>query len=84
MRRSTVQRATRGALAAQLLPHFPRAVDLVVLIPDALNRRPQLGIAPRPRRPLRRILLLRLPQEIRGRSDRQDRADRLDSVGPRC
>jgi hypothetical protein len=29
----------------------------------------------------RRILLLRFPQEIGGRSDRQDRADRLDSVG---
>jgi len=31
-------------------------------------------------RSLLRILLLRLPQEVRRRSDRQDRADRLDSV----
>ena len=81
IRRSTVQRATRDAFATQLPPDFPRAVDLLVLVPDPLNRRAQLVVAPRPRRPRRRILLLRLAQEIGGRSDRQDRADRLDSVG---
>ena len=47
------------------------------------KRRVEVG-APRqrvilsgPGRPLRRILLLHLPQEVRGRSDGQDRADRL-------
>ena len=75
-----MQRATRVPSRRKLLPHFPRAVHLVVLIPDALDRRPQLGIALRPRRSCRRLLLLGLPQEVRGRSDGQDRADRLDSV----
>src|SRR4030095_9793682 len=77
-----LDRAARhaGALAAKLFPHFARPVHLVVLIPDTLDRPAQLGIALRSRRSLRRLLLLRLPQEVRRRSDGQDRADRLDSV----
>jgi hypothetical protein len=35
----------RAAFTAQLLPDFARAVDPVVLVPDALDRRAKLGIA---------------------------------------
>ena len=66
------------AFAAQLLPHLPRSIDVVVVVPYALNRRAPLGIPLRPRRSRRRICPLCLPQEIGGRSDGQDRTDRLD------
>ena len=54
-------RAARDAqaLAPQLPPHFARPVDLVVLVPDALNLDAQLVIALRARRSVRRIGLLR-------------------------
>jgi hypothetical protein len=48
--------------AAQLPPHLARTVDLVVLVPHALNRCAPLVVPARPRRPHRRIFLLRLAQ----------------------
>src|SRR5262249_58143976 len=69
------------AFAPQLPPHLPRPVDLLVLVPHAPNLLPELLVAPGPGRSLLRILLLRLPQEVRRRSDGQDRTDRLDSLG---
>src|SRR5262245_10619409 len=53
-----LDRAARDpmALAPELPPHLARAIDLLVLVPDALNRRAQLRVAASPGRALLRIL----------------------------
>src|SRR5262249_11875984 len=77
-----LHRTARHAMpfTTQLLPDLPRPVDLLVVVPDTLDGRPQLGVAPRPRRLRRGIRLLRLAQELHRWRDRQHRADRLGSV----
>src|SRR5690606_12850674 len=70
-------------LALQLPPHFPRAIHAMVRLPHALNGVPEDRVPLRPRAPRRRHPLLMLMPVVGRRSDRQDRADRLDSVrGP--
>ena len=66
------------AVPPQLLPDFPGAVDLLVLVIDPLNLDAELIVALRPRGPARRIGPLLPMAMIRRRSDRQHGADRLD------
>ena len=80
IRQCSSPRAYGHTVAAQLPPHLPRPVHLLILIPHTLNRRTQLIVARGSRRPSRGIPLLRLAQELRRRSDGRNRADRLDSV----
>src|SRR5262245_46061709 len=78
--------ATAGdgdALPAELSPDLACAVDLEVLIPDALDLLRDLDIAPRPRRLPLRLRLSRLALVVGRWGDRQLCADRLDSIlGP--
>src|SRR5262247_2704851 len=78
--------ATAGdgdALPAELSPDLACAVDLEVLIPDALDLLRDLDIAPNPSRSPLRLCLSRLALVVCSRGDRQLRADRLDPVlGP--
>src|SRR5690606_19873096 len=69
-----------NAFPIQLEPHLPRSVDTEVLLPHPLDRLAKLGIAFDPRGIAPRILLSRLGLVVDRRSDRQLRADRLDSV----
>ena len=61
------RRACGGAVsgAARLIPFLQRPVDLLVGLPDARYRCPQLPISARPRRPVCLNPLLRLVQDIR-------------------
>jgi hypothetical protein len=67
-----------------LLPHFPRTVCLVVLIPDAPDRRPQLVVAAGPGRPLLPIvgecLLGRPMGPILSRNGPSDKPGTIQSV----
>ena len=78
IRRATVQRATRTPSPPQLLPDFPGAVDLLVLVIDPLNLDAELIVALRPCGPARRMCPLVPMAMIRRRGDRQHGADRLD------
>src|SRR5205085_6718727 len=69
------------SLTPQLPPHLPCAIHLVIRVPDAPNRRAERLVPVRTRRSRRSIGVPGLVQEIRRRSDWQDRTDRLDSVG---
>jgi hypothetical protein len=66
------------AFPPELPSHLPRTIHLLMLVPDPLNNRAALVITLGAGRARRRILLLRLMEEIRRRGDRQDRTDRLD------
>src|SRR5215470_12097898 len=70
----------RLALPPQVFPNLPGAVDLVLLMPRALDLAAQPFIAARARRPARRIALPRSPLVVQGRGDRQHLADRLDPI----
>src|SRR5262249_1059314 len=75
--------ATAGdgdALPAELSPDLACAVDLEVLIPDALDLLRDLDIAPNPRRQPLRLRLSRLVLVVSRWGDRQLRADRLDPI----
>src|SRR5690606_3152752 len=78
----TLDRTTgdADALAPQLLPYLLRAVDLLVGIPHALNVGAQLVVPLGARRSGCRIISLPRTPIVGRRSNRQDRADRLDSV----
>ena len=84
-----ISRRTRAArhgdaLAPQLPPDLARPVDLMVRVPDALNRDAQLVIALRPRATGasdRRCCAL--VSEVGRRGDRQHGADRLDPIRSR-
>src|SRR5207253_4097985 len=67
-------------LASQLPPDLPRPVDLMVIVPDALNLGAQRVIPLRARRATGGIGLLRLVEEVRRWGDRQLRTDRLDPI----
>jgi hypothetical protein len=67
-------------VTAQLPPNLPRAVDLLVLIPDPLDRLAQRVIALRPRAPTRGLCVSGLVPEVGRRGNRHDGADRLDPV----
>ena len=77
-----LDRAARHAmpLASQLLPDFPRPVDVLVVIPHALNRRAELVVTPQPGRPTGRIHPPRTLPKVGRRGDRHDGTDRLDPV----
>ena len=66
--------------APQLPPHFPRPVDLELLVPHPLDGGTEFVIALGPRRSTRRVRLPRLLEEVGRRGDRQHAADRLDPV----
>src|SRR5262249_668596 len=68
-------------LAAHLLPDLARPVHLVVLVPDALNDRPEDRVLLGTRRTPHRIPFFHFAFEVRRRGDRQHAADRLDPVG---
>ena len=70
----------RDPLAPQLPPNFPHAVDPEVLVPNALDVRPQLGVALGTGGELPGIASPSDVLEIRRRGDRQQPADRLDPV----
>src|SRR5262249_6080273 len=75
--------ATAGdgdALPAELSPDLACAVDLEVLIPDALDLLRDLDITPNPRRRPIRLSLTRLLLVVCSWGDRQLRADRLDPI----
>src|SRR5262245_53138970 len=78
--------ATAGdgdAFPAELSPDLACAVDLEVLIPDALDLAGDLDIAPNPRRSPLRLRLSRLALVVGRWGDRQLCADRLDPIlGP--
>ena len=69
------------ALAAQLPPDLARAIDLLVVVPDALNLPAPLVVAVDPCAPSRGICVAGLVPEVRRRGNRHDGADRLDPVG---
>ncbi len=68
-------------LAVELLPDLLGAVHATIGVPDAGDLRAERGIALAARRLPRRIGLARLGLVVGRWSDRQYRADRLDSVG---
>jgi hypothetical protein len=55
-------------LAAQLLPHLARPIDLVVLVIDPLNREAEVVVALGPCRALGRIDLSRVVPVVRRRA----------------
>src|SRR5262245_55965697 len=68
------------ALPAELSPDLACAVDLEVLIPDALDLLRDLDIAPNPQQRPLRLGLPRLVLAVCSRGDQQLLADRLDPV----
>jgi hypothetical protein len=70
----------RDRLALQLAPHLPGPVHLLIRVVHALNIDAEGGIALRAGRASPRICGLGRVPMIRGRSDWQDGANRLDSV----
>src|SRR5690606_37627922 len=71
----------RVVFALQLLPDLLGPVHLLVLRPHAANLPAPVFILATTRGPTVGIALDRLVQKVRGWSDRQLRADRLDSIG---
>src|SRR5690606_32403069 len=69
-----------SALALQLAPDFTRTVDLQVVLPDPADLLPKHLVSLGPSGAKRRIALLCLVGVVGRRSDRQQAADRLDSV----
>src|SRR5690606_10229128 len=67
-------------LAPELPPDLPRAVDAAMGAPEAIDLAAELGVALDPGRLPGRIRLPSLGLVVGRRSDRQDPADRLDSV----
>ena len=70
-----------ACFAAQLPPDLARAIDLLVVVPDALNLPAPLVVALDPCAPSRGICVAGLVPEVRRRGNRHDGADRLDPVG---
>src|SRR5664279_2570409 len=70
----------RHALARQLTPNLVRAVDPHIGLPDALDLRHQLVVAPGTRRSQRRVSPLRCVSAVSRRGNLQHFADRLDPV----
>src|SRR5262245_27332747 len=68
------------AIPSELPPNLAGAVDLEVIIPDALDLLRDLDIAPNPRRQSLRLRLSRLVLVVGRWGDRQLRADRLDPI----
>jgi hypothetical protein len=70
----------RLPVAQQLLPHFAHAIHATIALPHALDLLTQHVVALRTRRTPRRVQLACAIRVVAGRCDRQDAADRLDTV----
>src|SRR5690625_804924 len=69
------------AFAVQLVPDFAHAIDTEVILPDTADINTQLLVTLNPWRRLGGIGLALCVRVVRRRSNRQDLADRPDSVG---
>ena len=70
------------SFATQLPPHFPRAIYLMILVPDSVSLNAQHVVPLSPCTPLHRIRVLGLVQKVGRRGDRHRGADQLDPVHP--